>query len=287
LASSVPIGKPISNTQVFLLGEDSRPVEYGSPGEICVAGDGVGPGYINDPVLTRDKFIANTFNGGQGKFYRTGDLGRMASDLNLEFVGRVDHQVKLRGIRIELGEIESLLRQHSEVKEAVVLSKSFGEQDERLLAYVVPRHQGGSRDQTGSQLRSFLKERLPQHMVPSDVVMLEEMPLSPNGKTDRGALLELDIRTLGIKGGSEEPGSAVESELADIFSGVLKLERVGILDNFFDLGGHSYLVTETLGRVADKLQVNLSIFDFLANPTVADLSRRIEEVRQQDIVLDV
>lgn len=284
---SVPIGKPISNTQVYLLDESLNPVAVGLPGEICIAGDGVGRGYINDAVLTEQKFVSDPFGSEPAsRLYRTGDLGRFSPDGNLEFIGRVDHQVKLRGLRIDLGDIESNLRQHNEVKEAVVLSKTFSDQDQRLVAFVVPRHHGGSRDQTGSQLRTFLKQRLPDYMVPNDVVILEEMPLSPNGKTDRNALLSMDILALGTKAGPEEPRTPEEGVLAAIFANVLRLERVGILDNFFDLGGHSYLVTETLGRVADQFHVNLSIFDFLANPRVTDLLKRIEEVQQECAIAD-
>lgn len=280
---SVPIGKPVFNTQIYLLDESLNQVAFGLPGEICIAGDGVGWGYINDPVLTEQKFIANPFgSGAAGRLYRTGDMGRLASDWNLEFIGRVDHQVKLRGFRIDLGDIESNLRQHKEVKEAIVLSKAFSDQDQRLLAFVVPRHHGGSRDQTGSQLRAFLKERMPEYMVPNDVIILEEMPLSPNGKTDRNALLSIDVRALGKKAGPEDPRTPEEQSLAKIFAKILKLDRVGILDNFFDMGGHSYLVTETLGYVAAEFQVHLSIFDFLANPTVTSLLKRIEEVRQEE-----
>lgn len=285
--TSVPIGKPIFNTQVYLLDESLNPVAFGLPGEICIAGDGVGYGYINDSTLTEQKFVANPFSVGTStRLYRTGDLGKFSSDGNLEFIGRVDHQVKLRGFRIDLGDIESNLRQHKEVKEAVALSKNFSDQDQRLVAFVVPRHHGGSRDQTGSQLRSFLKERLPEYMVPNDVVMIEEMPLNPNGKIDRNVLLEMNILGLGTKAGPEEPRTPDESDLATIFANVLKLERVGIIDNFFDLGGHSYLVTETLGRVADHFHVSLSIFDFLANPRVTDLLKRIEEVRQEEATVD-
>jgi amino acid adenylation domain-containing protein len=285
--SSVPIGKPIFNTQVYLLDDSLNPVPSGHAGEICIAGDGVGFGYINDRALTEQKFVANPFSDGSStRLYRTGDLGKFSSDGNLEFIGRVDHQVKLRGFRIDLGDIESNLRQHKEVKEAVVVSKTFSDQDQRLVAFVVPRHRGGSRDQTGSQLRSFLKERLPEYMVPNDVVILEEMPLSPNGKTDRNVLLSMDILSMGTEAGPEEPQTPAERDLATIFARVLKLERVGILDNFFDLGGHSYLVTETLGCIADHFHVNLSIFDFLANPRVTDLLKRIEEVQQEDAILE-
>jgi amino acid adenylation domain-containing protein len=285
--SSVPIGKPIFNTQVYLLDESLNPVAFGLSGEICIAGDGVGWGYINDSTLTEQKFVPNPFSSEPAnRLYRTGDLGRFSSDWNLEFIGRVDHQVKLRGFRIDLGDIEANLRQHKEVKEAVVLSKAFSDQDQRLVAFVVPRHRGGSRDQTGIQLRSFLKERLPEYMVPNDVIVLEEMPLNPNGKTDRNALLSMDIRAMGRKAGPEEPQTPEERSLAAIFAKILKLDRVGIVDNFFDMGGHSYLVTETLGCIADEFQVHLSIFDFLANPSVTNLLKRIEEVRQEEAMAE-
>jgi amino acid adenylation domain-containing protein len=194
-ASSVPAGKPIFNTQIYILDEALVRVPFGEPGEICIAGDGVGRGYINDAALTEKKFVANPFGGDPGALlYRTGDLGRFLPDGTLEFVGRVDHQVKIRGLRIDLGDIETTLRQHHSVKEAVVMmSKEHGAGDQRLVAYVVARHSPAGAKLV-PQLRSFVKERLPQYMVPSDFVMLEKMPLSPNGKIDRDALQQQSER---------------------------------------------------------------------------------------------
>jgi amino acid adenylation domain-containing protein len=188
VASSVPIGKPIFNTQIYVLDETLAPVAFGEVGEICIAGDGVGKGYINDPALTARKFVHNPFSADpEARLYRTGDLGRLLPDGNLEFAGRVDHQVKIQGLRIDLGDIEAALRQHPMVREAVVMTREYGAGDHRLVAYVVPREQRSADEMIGG-LRSFLKERLPQYMVPAEFIILAEMPLNPNGKIDRPAL---------------------------------------------------------------------------------------------------
>lgn len=188
IASSVPIGRPIFNTRIYLLDENLAPVPPGASGEICIAGDGVGGGYINAPDLTAEKFVRDPFGRDPGaRLYRTGDLGRLLPDGNLEFVGRTDHQVKLRGLRIDLGDIETTLRQDPAVKEAVVMSGERGPGDQRLIAYVVPRAHSAPSEMT-PRLRSFLRDRLPQYMVPTEFVILAEMPLNPNGKIDRGAL---------------------------------------------------------------------------------------------------
>ena len=182
----MPIGKPIHNTQIYILDETLAPVPFGEVGEICIAGDGVGKGYINDAALTARKFVRDPFSSDPGaRLYRTGDLGRLLPDRNLEFVGRVDHQVKIQGLRIDLGDIEAALRQHPMVREAVVLSGEYGSGNQRLKAYLVPQQQ--SSDMI-SDLRSFLKDRLPRYMVPAEFTLLAEMPLSPNGKIDRDAL---------------------------------------------------------------------------------------------------
>ncbi len=187
--TSVPIGKPIANSQVYILDEQLEPVPFGTSGEICIAGDGVGKGYINDAEMTAAKFVPDPFGGGpDARLYRTGDVGRFLPDWNLEFVGRVDHQVKLRGYRIDLGDIEAALRQNPAVKEAVVLNRQDAAGDQRLSAYVVFRPDAAPEARTPLQLRAFLKDRLPKYMLPNDFIALDEMPLSPNGKTDRNAL---------------------------------------------------------------------------------------------------
>lgn len=189
--SSVPIGKPISNTQVYVLDAELAPVPPGAPGEICIAGDGLGEGYINDKALTAAKFVADPFGGGESgaRLYRTGDLGRVLEDGNLEYIGRVDNQVKVHGLRIDLGDIETALRRNSKVREAVVVNRETKPGDQRLVAFVVPRQDGAAPQELTVQLRGFLKDRLPRYMVPADFVLLAQLPLSPNGKIDRRALL--------------------------------------------------------------------------------------------------
>jgi amino acid adenylation domain-containing protein len=186
VASSVPIGKPISNTRIYLLDENLAPVPAAATGEICVAGDGVGRGYVNDPALTDRKFVRSPFS--EDMLYRTGDLGRLLPDGNLEFAGRVDYQVKVQGQRIDLGDIETALRQHPTIREAVVTKQEYGAGDQRLLAYVVYRQHGLTSATMLPRLRQFLKERLPPYMVPAVFVVLDKMPLNPNGKIDRAAL---------------------------------------------------------------------------------------------------
>ena len=282
MASSVPIGKPIFNTQIYLLDSDLKPVPFGQPGEICIAGDGVGKGYINDQALTTDKFVPNPFsNDPNSKLYRTGDLARFLPDWDLEFIGRADHQVKLRGFRIDLGDIETTLRQHELVREAVVLNKGYGPSDQRLIAYLAPKQKSTTREELEEQLRPFLKDKLPEYMVPSEFIRLEDIPLTPNGKIDRSALLEMETGSAGVKIGVEEPRNPVEKEVSSIIADTLRLKRVGIYDNFFNIGGNSFLLTEVLVPICVNLQTSLSIADFLAGPTVAQIAKRIEELKSK------
>ena len=282
VTSSVPAGKPVFNTQIYLLDKDSNLVPFGESGEICIAGDGVGKGYINDSSLTEEKFVPNPFSSEPGaRIYRTGDMGRFLPDWNLEFIGRADHQVKLRGYRIDLGDIETALRQNSLVREAVVLNKGYGPSDQRLIAYLAPRQTSTTREKLEEELRPFLKDKLPEYMVPSEFIRVEEMPLNPNGKIDRSMLLEIDTGVAGVKIGAEEPRNPIEKEVASIIAQTLKLERVGIYDNFFNIGGNSFLLTEVLIPLCVNLQTSLSIADFLAGPTVAQISKRIEELKSK------
>jgi amino acid adenylation domain-containing protein len=288
IESSVPAGKPIYNSQVYILDKHLNPVPVGAAGEICLAGDGVGKGYINDEALSAEKFVANPFSDTPGSgLYKTGDLGRFLPDGNIEYIGRVDYQVKVRGLRIELGDIETVLRQHTAIKEAVVVKREFSTGDQRLVAYVVPgdrveRETGQDeedQEQLIDRLKLFLKEKLPPYMVPNVFVRLKELPLSPNGKVDRKALPDPETSESGVKIGMEVPRTPTEVDVAAIIAETLKMERIGIFDNFFEVGGHSLLATQVIARVNEVFQVELNQVDFLVNPTVAGLAKRIEDKR--------
>jgi amino acid adenylation domain-containing protein len=282
-ASSVPLGRPIYNSQAYVLDEDLKPVEAGAVGEICLAGAGVGCGYINDAELTAQKFVQNPFtNSSSSLLYRTGDLGRFLPNGTLEYRGRVDNQVKVRGVRIELGDIETALRQNPIISEAVVITKNFGDDDHRLVACVVLQRQIRKED-IGPRIRSFLRERLPENLVPSDVIPLDEIPLTPNGKIDRKTLQELAENISTIAAGVETPRNATEAKIAQIFATVLKLETVGIFDSFFDLGGSSFLVTDALSEFADNGFDSVSMLDFLAEPTVAHIAAVVDAAEAEVI----
>src|SRR5215207_2311202 len=245
----VTIGRPIKNAQMYVVDEGFNPVPVGVAGELLIGGEGLARGYLNRPELTAEKFIPNPFGeDGGGRLYRTGDLVRYLAEGELEYLGRIDHQVKVRGFRIELGEIEAALESVESVKQAVVVAREEGGES-RLVAYVVG--EGGAELGVG-ELRAQLRERLPEYMVPSAFVSLGEMPLTPNGKVDRRALPEPD----GQRGGRGEadyvaPRTPTEELLAGIWSSVLRAERVGIEDNFFELGGHSLLATQLMSRVRE------------------------------------
>ena len=264
----VPIGRPVANAEVYILDRHLAPVPIGVPGELHIGGDRVARGYLNHPELTAEKFIPNPFSEDPGsRLYKTGDLARYLADGNIEFLGRIDTQVKIRGFRIELGEIEAVLMQHRAVGEAVVIAREDARGDKTLVAYVV-NHE----DVPPSELRSFLKGKLPEYMLPSAIVVLDRLPLSPNGKLDRKALPAPEYR-------SEEafvaPRTPNEQTLAAIWAEVLKLEKIGIHDNFFDLGGHSLLATQLISRIRDAFQIELPLRALFESPTVAGLSLAI------------
>lgn len=278
MESSVPIGKAIDNTQIYILDDNLQLVPRGVAGEICLAGDGVGKGYINDAALTTRKFPGNPFGTQPGELlYRTGDVGRYLPDGNLEFVGRVDHQVKIRGQRVELGEIETILRQHANVREAVVLQTQFSPDFQRLVAYVVPQEAIPQQadDSFTNDLHSTLTSKLPQYMVPNAFVILKEMPLNPNGKIDRGALPAPGI----IHGGAiiAHPVTETEKSVAALFSKVLGTEQIGVNDNFFNLGGHSLLVTQVLAGVGEAFKTTFPAVEFYKEPTIAGIAKRLEQ----------
>jgi amino acid adenylation domain-containing protein len=265
------VGAPIANTQIFVVDGYLQPAAIGVPGELCIGGDGVARGYLNRPELTAEKFVADPFVKVPGaRVYRTGDLVRRLPDGNIVFLGRMDHQVKLRGFRIELGEVEAVLAQHAVVRHNVVVAREDVPGDKRLVAYLVA--QPGQTPDV-HELRRSLKEKLPEYMVPSAFVVLESIPLSPNGKVNRNGLPLPD--GTGLAAGEHEfvaPATPFQKTLAEIWSRVLRNPRIGIHDNFFELGGHSLLATQVVSRVRDQFQVELSPRMLFENPTVAGLA---------------
>jgi amino acid adenylation domain-containing protein len=272
--SAIPIGKPIANMQTYLLDRYGQPVPIGVPGELHLGGVGLARGYLNRPELTAEKFVPNSFSQEPGsRLYRTGDLARYRSDGNLEYLERSDFQVKIRGFRIELGEVEANLRQHLRVREAIAIAQTDGTNGQRLVAYVVP--QVGTH-LLNSELRGFLRSRLPDYMVPSLFVVLETIPLSPNGKVDRRALpIPADVP---LQAGYVPPKTPAEELLVGIYSEVLGLKTIGIYDNFFDLGGHSLLATQVVSRIRTLFSIELPVHQIFEYPTIAALSPVVEAV---------
>ncbi|MEA5505986.1 amino acid adenylation domain-containing protein [Halotia wernerae UHCC 0503] len=280
----ITIGRPIANTQIYLLDTQLRPSPIGIPGEIYICSTGLARGYLNRPKLTAEKFISSPFSNQPGtRLYKTGDLARYLSDGNIEFLGRVDHQVKIRGFRIELGEIEAKLVQHSVVQDSVVVARENNPGDKRLVAYIVP-NTGNSDSSNNSDLiphlRKYLKENLPDYMVPSAFVLLEKLPLTPNGKVDRRALPIPDQTDSNIGTNYIAPRTPVEEQLAIIWTELLKVKQVGIEDNFFDLGGHSLLLTQLIFQIRQTWKIELPLSSLLEMPTIASLAQSIETAQK-------
>ena len=272
-SSTVPIGRPIANTEVYLLDEHLKPVPIGVLGQIFIGGAGLSEGYLKQPEQTAARFIPNPFStNGHTRLYQTGDLGRYLQDGSVEFLGRVDHQVKIRGYRIEMGEIESTLEQHPVIRECVVLAREDTPGDERLVAYVV---RGSEQGVSAGELRGYLKERLPEYMIPGAYVELEQLPLTPNGKVDRRALPAPGERALASGDEFLGPRTPLEEVMCGIWMQVLRVERVSIRANFFELGGHSLLATQVIARVRQVCKVELALRALFEAPTVAGLSERV------------
>ena len=234
-ATNVPIGRPISNTQIYILDSKLQPVPVGNPGELYIGGDGLARGYLNRPELTEEKFIPNPFEElGGSSLYKTGDLARFLPDGNIEFIGRVDNQVKIRGFRIELGEIEALLSQHSDVQQAIVIAREDIPGDKRLVAYIVPKQKV---DLSVTTIKRFLQEKLPHYMMPAVFVILDSLPLTPNGKVDRRNLPACDRTRPNLEESFVAPRNPIEEKLASIWAELLRLDLIGVNDNFFYLGG--------------------------------------------------
>ncbi|HET6229654.1 MAG TPA: amino acid adenylation domain-containing protein [Longimicrobiaceae bacterium] len=273
--ASLPIGRPIRNTRVYVLDTAMRPVPVGVPGELYIGGDGLAHGYLNRPELTAEKFVADPFSAsGDARLYRSGDRVRWLEDGTLEFLGRIDEQVKIRGFRIELGEVEAALCAHPGVREASVIAREDGPGGKRLVAYVVP-----STDEARAPgaLRAFVQRSLPDYMVPSAFVAMDALPLTANGKVDRralpapdGAVAEDDVVA---------PRGPVEEMLAGVWAEVLRADRVSATANFFEMGGHSLLATQVVSRIRQVFRVELPLRALFEAPTVRDLALRVEQAR--------
>ncbi|HXD32280.1 MAG TPA: alpha/beta fold hydrolase, partial [Pyrinomonadaceae bacterium] len=274
-ASSIPIGRPVGNTTVYVMDQWLRPVPVGVRGELYIGGDGLARGYLNDALRTAERFVPHPYSGTGGeRLYRTGDEVRYVADGRIEFLGRRDQQVKVRGYRIELGEIEAVLKSYAGVQQAVVIVS----ENEQLVAYVV-----GERE-AGAELRSYLRERLPGFMVPAHFVMLEAMPLTPNGKINRSALPAPSIdREAILKGEYVAARNEIEERLVTEWSKLLGVERISVHDNFFDLGGHSLLATRAIFRLNEYLGMEVSLRHLFEAPTIAELASRIQlQLRPQN-----
>jgi amino acid adenylation domain-containing protein len=277
----VTIGRPIAATQIYLLDQQMRPVPVGVIGEICIAGEGLARGYLNRPELTAEKFIANPFSNQPGaRLYRTGDLGRYLPDGEIVFLGRADHQVKIRGFRIELGEIETVLSRHSAVRRCVVVVNEDQQGNKQLVACIVNSDDAA----TTNELRNFLKQSLPAHMVPSVFITLPELPLTPNGKIDRKALPASEAAQ--IVSDHDALLTPTQEMLAGIWCEVLGLKQAGANDNFFDLGGHSLLATQISSRLREAFQIELPLRRIFETPVLSELAQLIDQTHREQFGLE-
>ncbi len=264
----VPIGRPIANTQIYIVDEHLEPVPIGVLGELHIGGAGLARGYLNKPELTAEKFIPNPFAENPGaRLYKTGDRARYLADGSIEFLGRLDEQVKIRGFRVELGEVEAVLAEHPGVKAAAIVVREDSLGEKRMMAFVTLRPGFAG---TVEDLFSFLKRKLPEYMLPWKVEITEHLPLTPSGKVDRHRLRALSDRLASPKNECSAPRTALEEELVRIWSEVLKLERVGVHDNFFDLGGHSLLAVKLMAEVEKHTGKKLSLAGMVQAPTIQD-----------------
>jgi acyl-coenzyme A synthetase/AMP-(fatty) acid ligase/acyl carrier protein len=281
-AATVPIGRAVAGTTTHVLDGALRPVAGGAEGELYLGGDGLAHGYVGRPALTAERFVPDPFSAGPGaRLYRTGDLVRADAAGDLEFAGRTDAQVKLRGWRVEPGEIEAVLAAHPEVAQALVLPREDAPGEKRLAAYVVPRHGARPDAELAAALHAWLRERLPEALVPAAVVPLAAFPLTPNGKVDRAALPAPGsvARSEGVA-----PRTETEAALAAVWAEVLRVERVYADDDFFALGGQSLLAAQVAARLRERLGVELPLGQLLDHPTLAALAARVDAAREDALL---
>jgi amino acid adenylation domain-containing protein/thioester reductase-like protein len=273
---AAPIGRPVANTRIYVLDARGEPVPTGVAGEICIGGAGVARGYLDRPALTADRFVADPFSARPGaRMYRTGDVGRWRHDGTLEFLGRGDGQVKVRGFRVELGEIEARLAEHAGVREAVVAAREDAPGERRLVAYWVG-------EALPEALRTHARERLPEHMVPAAYVRLDELPRTPTGKVDRKALPAPEGDAFAARA-YEPPAGEAEQALADIWAEVLGVARVGRRDHFFELGGHSLLAVQVISRVRQVLHADVALGQVFTLPVLADFARELQTAARAEL----
>ena len=280
----VPIGKPISNTQVFILNEKLEHVPWGEPGELYTSGDGLARGYLNDSAATAAKFLRNPFSQRDERIYRTGDLARWREDGVIEFLGRIDDQVKVLGHRIEPGEIESVLGTHPGVKQVCVVPQTEEDGSKRLAAFYVPLKQSGV---AGGELRDFAAQKLPHYMIPAVFFPLSSLPLSANGKVDRTALAKLDTNTKCDAGPVQAPATQLEAQLTELWQRVLRVPRVDLDDNFFDLGGDSLLLMAVHSNAQKLIHAEIPLLDLFEFTTVRKLARHLTKQTSESSLIEV
>jgi amino acid adenylation domain-containing protein len=270
----VPIGRPVENAQIYILRSNLQPGPVGAPGELCVGGEGVARGYMNRANLTAEKFIPNPFGANPGgRLYKTGDLALHLPDGNIEFLGRIDHQVKIRGHRIETEEVNAVLNQYAHIKDSVVVARDDAQGNKRLVAYITC--QGGKAIAT-SELRKYLSAKLPDYMIPLTFVIMDCLPFTPNGKLDRAALPAPDFAKLDSGSTFIAPRTPTEEVVAEVWAEVLGLERAGIHDNFFISGGHSLLATQIISRLRQIFQTKIPLQLLFDGPTVSEIAAKVD-----------
>jgi amino acid adenylation domain-containing protein len=273
---SIPIGRPIANTRVYVLDRHLNPVPLGVAGELCIAGDGLARGYLNRPELTAERFVPDPFSTTPGaRMYRTGDLVRYRSDANIEFLGRLDDQVKIRGFRVEPGEVMAVLHEHPDVKQAVVIAGANANDERALIAYIVPENSETGPD--AQALRRFLFERVPQYMVPAEFLTIESIPLTLTGKLDRARLPAVDRSETRTTQQRIMPRTPIEQILADLWCLSLNIDSVGIDDNFFELGGDSLAAMRLVARILRETGLEVHIRTLFDKPTIRTLAGALSE----------
>jgi acyl-coenzyme A synthetase/AMP-(fatty) acid ligase/acyl carrier protein len=279
----MPVGTPVHNAKAYVLDENYNLLPIGVPGEICAGGKGVSRGYLNRPDLTAASFVPNPFEPGR-RIYKTGDLGKWLESGTLEFVGRVDNQVKIRGQRMELDEVETVVNQYPAVRQNVVVAKDYVPGDKRLVAYVIPDKETIF---NADELRQYLKSKLPEYMVPSYIVEMETFPLTTNGKVNRRALPDPDWNETKDSKTYVAPRNPVEEILAGIWAEILRVDKVSLHDDFFQIGGHSLLATRLITRVCREFNIDIPLRSIFEQKTIAEQAVLVEatiikEITQAD-----